>query len=728
MDELLATDAAKTTLGAGLTTGAVGSPEELRAMFRDWLAANRHRLPDTEAPGIDYAQRLSLVRQVQGALHTAGWTGVGWSPDLGGAGGDARHRAVIYDELAAAGFATRAAFEHVEILAPALAQHWPAAVYRPHLQALLSGRHLWAQGFSEPDAGSDLNAIRTVAGRDGDGYRLTGSKIWTSWVGYAHRCVVLARTGAPEERHRGLSVFFVDLDQTGVDARALRQSNGLDELGEVTFDDVWVPSDRLIGREGGGWQITLDILSCERSSFAWLRQTKLLAAIDAIIDIAIEVDPSGLGDVLISLYALRASSERAVRALGDGTFLGPAAAPVKLLLTEAEQQLYDLAQRVLGPGLALGDHELDHVRSWQEEFLFSRVVSIYGGTRQMQLGTVSRFLLGLRDSATPARPRLVGDDDAWLTTARGTLGRDGGRSALPDLEWEPLGDLSDEHHRLAFAALFRAQGQVLANSPALGALVAHQLLRLDGETRPITAVTRASVVGDVVHAIALAGFDEAEEVLVELRGGADGPEIAIADRVAWEERQSSAGAFDPSVARTVQVRRDALRTLLSGEAALRRASMADALARLAVAHELLGVSDQLMEMAVSYGRDREQFGVSIGSFQAVAHLLADAEVRRRAVDDACHAALLRIGPEGPEAREMVLLKGLAGRTVRMVAQHTLQVFGAIGFTWEHPHHLYVRRGLTLDALFGSVEQMRVVAARDGARDGPLRSALAAGDR
>jgi alkylation response protein AidB-like acyl-CoA dehydrogenase len=391
-----------------MTAGDLLAPEALRLEFRNWLAANRHRLPDTESAGLDYAARLDLVRELQRVLHAAGWTSAGWARELGGSGGDARHRAVIYDELAASGFPTRAAFEHIEILAPAIARHWPAPVYRPHLSALLSGQHLWSQGFSEPDAGSDLTAVRTVARHDGDGYRLTGSKIWTSWVAYADRCVVLARTGRPEERHRGLSVLFVDLHQPGVNARAVRQANGLDELGEVTFDDVWVSSDRLIGEKGGGWQITLDILSCERSSFAWLRQTKLLAAADALIEVAADVDPAGLGDALISLYALRTSSERAVRALAEGHFLGPDAAPVKLLLTDAEQQLYDLAHRVLGPGLALGDYDLDNLRNWQEEYLFSRVVSIYGGTRQMQLSTVSRFLLGLREDRAPDLRRADG--------------------------------------------------------------------------------------------------------------------------------------------------------------------------------------------------------------------------------------------------------------------------------------------------------------------------------
>jgi alkylation response protein AidB-like acyl-CoA dehydrogenase len=371
------------------------TPAELRERFGSWLATTSDRLPPTEEPGLSYGERLRAVCGLQQVLYDAGWAQIGWPDELGGTGGDALHRAVMYDELAVAGFSTRAALEHLEILAPAIARHWEPAAMAAFLPALLSGRELWAQGFSEPDAGSDLTSIRTRAIADGDGYRLTGAKIWTSWVGYAQRCVVLARTGSPEQRHKGLSVFFVDLDQPGIDARPIVQANGLDELGEVAFDDVWVPRDRLIGDEGAGWSIALDILSCERCAFAWLRQTRLLTCVDALAALASPADTDALGDVLIAAYALRASSERAVRSLAAGQFLGPEAAPVKVLLSETEQKVYDLALRILGPRLALGDPTVADIASWQEEYLFSRIVSVYGGTRQMQLTTIARFLLGL---------------------------------------------------------------------------------------------------------------------------------------------------------------------------------------------------------------------------------------------------------------------------------------------------------------------------------------------
>ena len=379
-------------------TGPTMTREEMRVEFRRWLLDAMPDLPASPAPGSSFGERLAAVCKLQGYLYEAGWARLGWPEHLGGFGGDARHRAVLYDELASAGFTSRCALEHLEILAPAVVAHWDASRSRKVLPGLMRGSDLWCQGFSEPDAGSDLISLRTTATWDGESYVLQGRKMWTSWASYAQRCVVLARTGDASQRHRGLSVFFVDLETEGIEVRALSQANGVDELAEVTFDEVRIPRERLVGQEGGGWQIALDVLACERSTFAWLRQARLQARAD---ELALRVDGESaeqLGDVLIDLFALRMSSASAVERLADGQFLGPQAAPAKLLLTDAEQHLYDLARRVLGVDFAMGTSPA--MADWQEEYLFSRATSIYGGTREMQLTTIARFLLDL-----PVAPR-----------------------------------------------------------------------------------------------------------------------------------------------------------------------------------------------------------------------------------------------------------------------------------------------------------------------------------
>jgi alkylation response protein AidB-like acyl-CoA dehydrogenase len=381
--------------------GSPGSPWSTRLQFRHWLSEARSSF--VELPrGADYRARLESVRQLQATLYDAGWARIGWPEHLGGLGGDARHRAVINDELAAAGFSSRYALEHLEILAPALVAHWEPTQLQEMLPKLLRGDELWCQGFSEPDAGSDLVAMRTSATLDGDEYVIRGHKIWTSWALYAQRCVVLARTGTPSQRHRGLSVFFVDLGSTGIEVRPLRQANGLEELAAVSFDEVRVPRSALVGPEGGGWPVALDVLSCERSAFAWLRQARLHTRVEALARSADVGSADELGNVLVDLFAVRMASANAVNDLADGRFAGPAAAPVKALLTDAEQHLYDLAHRLYGSDIALGaKHDAGDMTEWQEEYLFSRAVSIYGGTRQMQLTTIARFLLKL---PTPERP------------------------------------------------------------------------------------------------------------------------------------------------------------------------------------------------------------------------------------------------------------------------------------------------------------------------------------
>ncbi len=384
--------------GAVTTMNPTMSHEEMRVQFRRWLLDVKADLPPSPPQGSSFGERLAAVCDLQGYLYEAGWARLGWPEQLGGLGGDARHRAVLYDELASVGFTSRCALEHLEILAPAVVAHWDVASSREVLPGLMRGRDLWCQGFSEPDAGSDLISLRTTATRDGDSYVIQGRKMWTSWASYAQRCVVLARTGDASERHRGLSVFFVDLDTDGIEVRALAQANGVDELAEVTFDEVRIPRERLVGREGGGWQIALDVLACERSTFAWLRQARLQARADELAQQVDENSAEQLGDVLIDLFALRMCSASAVERLADGQFLGPQAAPAKLLLTDAEQHVYDLARRVLGVDFALG--ETAAMSDWQEEYLFSRATSIYGGTREMQLTTIARFLLDL-----PAAPR-----------------------------------------------------------------------------------------------------------------------------------------------------------------------------------------------------------------------------------------------------------------------------------------------------------------------------------
>jgi alkylation response protein AidB-like acyl-CoA dehydrogenase len=187
---------------------------------------------------------------------------------------------------------------------------------------------------------------------------------------------------------------MVPLDAPGVTVSAINQSNGHDELAEVSFVDVRVPVANRVGAEGDGWTIALEILSYERGTSSWLRQLLLRSRIEELLAVT-DPDPRELGDVLVDLFALRVSTGEALLDEAAGVVAGPAAAPIKLLRTDSEQHVHNLFDSALAGSLAAGAGALAHVGRWQDEYLFSRIVSIYGGSRQMQLNTIAKYVLGM---------------------------------------------------------------------------------------------------------------------------------------------------------------------------------------------------------------------------------------------------------------------------------------------------------------------------------------------
>jgi hypothetical protein len=291
--------------------------------------------------------------------------------------------------------------------------------------------------------------------------------------------------------------------------------------------------------------------------------------------------------------------------------------------------------------------------------------------------------------------------DEFTSTAEAVLRRSrSGTDALIELEWMPSLDLADEYSAVAFAALFRAQGRSLAITPAIGILIAQQLGAAHGpQDLGTIAAYRARCQGERMTATVSAAWPEAERIVVDIGGD----ELLIGSPAAFS--QSGTQPLDPAcVNLTAEFSR--LDHLVSDELHGRRLE-ADRLARLAAAHEILGVSEQLMHLAVNHARDRKQFGAPVGSFQAVQQMLAAAEVELVGLRNSCDVVMRDCvrSVEPDPAQDAMVVKALAGRVSRRVAQSTLQTLGAIGFTWEHDHHRYQRRALTLDALFGSYHEL-----------------------
>ena len=236
------------------------SPEEsaFRGRLRAWLQDNNPGLP-TSSTDDDYWEGAAAWHR---SLFDAGFFGLSWPTAIGGQGLPSVYDVIVDEELAAAGTPPRPSLGY---LVQGILEHGNEDIQARFLPGIISGRDRWCQGFSEPDAGSDLASLRTRADRDGDDYVISGHKVWTSYSDDADWCLVLARTDHEVAKHRGISAFVVPMHQPGIEQRPLRMINGITkEFGEVDFDGARVPASNMIGEPGEGWRLAMTIVSHER--------------------------------------------------------------------------------------------------------------------------------------------------------------------------------------------------------------------------------------------------------------------------------------------------------------------------------------------------------------------------------------------------------------------------------------------------------------------------------
>lgn len=369
-------------------------PDEYRVALGAWLDAQEPLCAmQRDVHHLELTELAVVQRDLQRALFDAGWVRYGWPESVGGLGGDARHRATMYDELTRRGVPVPETYLTLETLIPMLVHFAPSAA-PGFVPPLLRGDEAWCQGFSEPDAGSDLASLRTRAVRDGDEWVLDGQKVWTSQATIAQRCVALARTGTPESRHKGLSMFLVDHDTPGVTVRPIRAMTGRDEFGEVFFDGARVPADRLIGEEGAGWAVAMYLLQWERGMYPWQRQGWLHVLVDSLIEHAgATADPGEVADAYLAVTAMRLKARQTIRRLAAGENPGPEISVDKVLLALGDQAVTDVAERVLSPMLELDDDGA--AEGWRQEYLFGRAAPIYGGSIEIQRSILADRVLGL---------------------------------------------------------------------------------------------------------------------------------------------------------------------------------------------------------------------------------------------------------------------------------------------------------------------------------------------
>jgi alkylation response protein AidB-like acyl-CoA dehydrogenase len=388
-----------------------------REGFRRWLS-ELDWADEWRSASFDNAEdELAYHATILSRLHDAGWNRYGWPETAGGFGGTEIHRAVYFEELAAAMLPVPEQHWTLEVIGPAV-HHFAPQLAGEFLPNYLRGAEWWGQCFSEPESGSDLAGLRCRATDDGaGGFIVNGQKIWTSQGPTATRFLVLARTGTPESRHRGLSTFLIDADSPGVTVRPITLASGRRELAEVFFDDVRVPHDRLIGDTDGGWGVVMYLMQYERGMYGYAVLTTALTELgrlraDMAVHGASAANRERFARIYVAVVAAQARGATTVRALAEGRMVGPGSSVDKLLFAKAEKDINDLILDVrrdwmiagvapattssTGPTssatVAEGGKELNAARA---KWWYTRAATIMGGSAEVQRGIIADHLLGL---------------------------------------------------------------------------------------------------------------------------------------------------------------------------------------------------------------------------------------------------------------------------------------------------------------------------------------------
>jgi alkylation response protein AidB-like acyl-CoA dehydrogenase len=363
---------------------------EFRLRLRTWLRTNNPGLPPSSTTDEYWAGQAGWHR----ALYAAGFFAMSWPTDIGGQGLPSVYDVIVDEELAAAGAPPRPS---VGYLVHGILRHGDDGVKSRFLPGLVSGQDRWCQGFSEPDAGSDLASLRTRAERRGDEYIVTGHKVWTSYSDVADWCLVLARTDPDAPKHRGISAFVVPMHQPGIEQRPIRMINGITrEFGEVTFDGARVAADNMVGAPGEGWRLAMTIVSHEREPGELGYVARYCKLVNELMGLArsetARCGEEALRDLswaFIESEMLRLHVRRRLSDRLDGVSHGTEGSIDKLLMTSVEQAVGHAALSVGGTGSGPTDD------TWLKVYLYSRAQSVMGGTSQIQRNLVASRILEL---------------------------------------------------------------------------------------------------------------------------------------------------------------------------------------------------------------------------------------------------------------------------------------------------------------------------------------------
>jgi hypothetical protein len=389
--------------------------QAFRSELRRWLAETLPGLPEKPSP-VDWPARRAYDTHWQRLLFDAGYAGVDWPVEGGGRGASPVEELIFKEELERA-HAPYVGVNFVGLLhaGPTLIAEGTPEQRQRYLPAILRGDEVWCQGFSEPDAGSDLASMRTRAVRDGDDYVVTGSKIWTSHAEVADYCELLVRTGAEDSRHRGISWLILPMATPGVDIRPLSTIAGSTEFAELFLDEVRVPVANRVGEENDGWRVTMVTLSFERGTAFVGDLLEAVELLSATVDLARRTGAwadAGVrrqaGHLRAELDALWALTKRNVSQAARTGVPGIGGTLFKLAYTETRGKLGEFSLSLLGrAGLAADDavgtdgQGVLPSETMVEDWLRGISLTIAAGTSQIQRNIVGERILGLPKEPSP---------------------------------------------------------------------------------------------------------------------------------------------------------------------------------------------------------------------------------------------------------------------------------------------------------------------------------------
>ena len=381
---------------------------EFRDEVRDWMTDN---VPQDWKAKQDAEEsmraRFEFLREWQRKVYAGGWAGISWPKEFGGRGATLMEQVIFNEEMARAAAPPMANTLGLALVGPTCITFGTDAQKARFLTPILKADEIWCQGFSEPNAGSDLAALGTTAFLDGDHFVVNGQKIWTTYGWAADWCALVVRSEPGSQKHKGLSYLLVDMHSPGVDVRPLRQMTGETEFNEVFFQDVRVPAENVLGKVGDGWNVALGTLMHERATLGAGLHINYKRWFDRLVVLAHELGRANdvvirqkLATAYTEIEVMRLNQMRIISRIGQGATPGPEGSIQKLLWSELNQRFQQIAMELLGAygQLTKGGVGAIDEGQWTYQYLRTRGNTIEAGTSEIQRNIIGHFVLGLPKS------------------------------------------------------------------------------------------------------------------------------------------------------------------------------------------------------------------------------------------------------------------------------------------------------------------------------------------